>query len=254
MQLLSRFYELSNKQRIMVIAIVFMIGLLMVLAFIPRGVNIDRLPEESSEMNYDTSANIHEGLDLLKVIGASRFNQFSRDLFVFAKDNYKQYQSDKVVGFMLISPIKQSGEFVSFKGRYGSVSNKIDISLELKNNDRLRTSITDTKNKTNIDDKLPSNTRLNQYVATLPINEGDYLVQYKPVDDIIEITLFLREPLLANEVVLRIKESVGDELTDDKYRITFPTPLFMDDQESDASQPPPTIQNENGQTIYIESS
>lgn len=185
--------KLSEKTKLLLlIGGVFILSMGLLLVFSNRGNNVDVLPEEGTAADYSQQARIVNGSNLFAALGGGgRYDLFSEDLHTFGKKNYTSYKgSGGVIGFTIESEIKKEGETLSFSGKYGSSKNLIRIALKPLKNERLNTSITDTKTTRNIDSQLPSNSLRNQFISTLPVGNEAYNVDYITSSDSFVITVY----------------------------------------------------------------
>lgn len=119
-------------------------------------------------------------------------NQLAADIAFFARHNYPVYdpnQQPAVVFNETKSPDKSGDEF-QLLGRYEKIKNDIKISVKELSNNRIKTSITDSKTGVNIDSQLPSNSKENVYISTLPVFTADYRIYYSQDTEKITILLY----------------------------------------------------------------
>lgn len=150
-----------------------------------RPESIDKLGEDSTIDKY-SQAQIVNGEELLQQLkSVDAYEDLSRDLFVFAQSEYTEYNKipGKVVGFKVISSVTRNEKAVSFEGEYGSVKHKIAVSIELLNYSKMKVSITDKKTNSSVNDKLPSNSRLNLFIGSLPYRSDDFAIEYNQSTD-----------------------------------------------------------------------
>jgi uncharacterized protein YcfJ len=192
--------EQIRQRRIIALAVVGVMVLGLIGWFFGSNRNaVDRLPEEGDSSDFSLVARVVGGTELhRKMNGDTEYDSLRRDLFVFAKKHYKQYESDKkVVGFEIKSKLAESDGEISFDGKYGSFSNKISVKVKLLKNERITSSITDTRTGANIDGELPSNSKRNQTIAAMPLATKEYAVSYDEDDDRFIINIYGgREPVL----------------------------------------------------------
>ncbi len=249
----NKLQELATPRNIVIaVVLIFVVLPIIIFAITRRGPGLDSLPEDSSESDYTKVANIHDGLPLMRQLeGANRYNAFARDLFVYAKNNIEGYKNvQKVVGFQLISDIKKSDNKITFDGEYGSSRDDYAIEIELLGNDRMKVSLVNKSSKTNDDQNLPSNSKLNQYIASLPQFGKNYDVEYIKSSDKMSIRIYSNEPATVDQAVAEILEKTGEtELSPDWSEMSLPLPT----PESTTSNPR-TMTDENGNNIFIEGS
>lgn len=217
--------KLSEKTKLLfVIGVVFILSMSLLFVFSDRGNKVDVLPEEGTATDYSQQARIVNGTNLFTDLGGGdRYDSFTKDLHVFGRSSYKGYEdSSKVVGFTVEGEIKKEGETLSFGGKYGSSKNLIRITLKLLKNNRLQTSITDSKTAKNIDSQLPSNSLRNQFISTLPISNEAYAVDYADSTDGFVITVYDGdgETRVNAEKYLITSLKITD-LSDENYSVVF---------------------------------
>ena len=92
------------------------------------------------------------------------------------------------------------------------------------NYDRISTSITDTKTSLNIDDQLPSNTKLNKFIGSLPKTEKNYSIAYSEFDQKITIKLAGQSETFKKEALDVVRSALDDSfVTDNNISIFYPS-------------------------------
>lgn len=253
MQLQNKLKTLGTPRNIIILLVlIFVVLPLLIYATSFRKTNLDKLPVDSSEADYTKVANIKDGIELLKVLGADRYNAFSEDLFVYAKESINGYKNnDKVVGFEIINKIEKQESKVTFDGRYGSGKNTVKVSIDELANGRIKVSIIDNKTKQSVNDKLPSNSTRNIYIAKLPISGEGYMIDFNLSLDTIQLFVYSRDTALVISAQESIKKEIGESFKESMVNVTFPQPEV---RELNTQEKPPTFINDQGQTIYIEGS
>jgi len=221
--------NIDTRKVIAGMSVIILLGLMLVVLFGgDKKAGVDTVPFEGSSQDYSLRARIIGGEELFKLVaGGKRYDSLSEDLYVFGSTAYEEYKKDdvEVIGFTLSSEVKKESDTVTFSGEFGSSSNTVTVSLELLKNSRLKSSITDTKTKLNIDQKLPSNSKFNSYIAKLPIIGDGYTAGYSASDGKISIQLDDRDPALSQRAFDDIQKEVDDGSYDSKQiQIIFPPP------------------------------
>jgi len=119
-------------------------------------------------------------------------NLLAKDMAYFARTKFPAYDPEKQPGitFTLTSdPVKNNGT-VEFEGKYEKVKDVIKVSVTELENNRIKTSITNTKTGTNMDSELPSNSKTNTFIGSLPVFTNDYLVYYSLTTNKITVLLY----------------------------------------------------------------
>jgi hypothetical protein len=219
----------SHQMRAL-ISILFLGIFIMLLGsvFGPRQEDIDKVPEfDAGATDFNTQARIVNGSKLIGLLqGLDRYEQFAEDLRYFATNQYSEYQKEDtyVVGFRVNEfKISVDENIVRTEGEFGSVGHKIEVELTVLPNERLKTSLIDSKTGAEINDLLPSNSALNQYIASLPDSGNGYAADYNDNDNLIDITLFGRDPEAAERAIATIQELLKDgENASDFIQISYP--------------------------------
>lgn len=184
-------------------------------------------PAEGSDADYSTMSNVQNGEDLVQQLGSlEAYDALSQDLHTFGKTAFPAYSEDeqKVVGFEVTSKINKDRERVSFEGKYGSTKNTIRVQVTLLKNFRITSSITDTKTKLNIDSQLPSNSKTNQYVGSLPLQTNSYAIDFSTSDEYFALTIY--DGTAATEAAAKKALQDGTGVTDlstINYRVIIPS-------------------------------
>lgn len=224
---------MDSRKKLIAIAIGGLIVLAggLIIALGNRGVNPDMPPEESTIREFTKYASIVGPTKTLleNIGGVVQFDMISLDLHYFGRVNYDKYKKGDslIVGFSLDGSITKTESTVTFEGSYGASKNKINVSIELLANKRLKTSITDSKTGRNVDAQLPSNSKFNQFIAKLPVNQDQYSIEYSPSKDNVVVVLGEREPSIYQKALDYIKSQVDDgSLEQKKITALFPPSTF----------------------------
>jgi hypothetical protein len=218
-----------DKRKALLIIIVLIVSCLVIFTLLSGGKSdsIDTLPEEGSLQNYSLRARIVDGEQLLSQLGGIRqLDAVSEDLRFFAVNAYTAYKSETTpaIGFQVKKGSKKVDNEVSFKGSFGASKNLVEVKVTILNNDRVKTSIIDTETRLNINPKLPSNRKINSYIAELPKSEPTYLAEYVRSSDNISIFLNDRDPDLIDQVLSDLQKYMDDGSYDRKrIEVLFPT-------------------------------
>lgn len=220
-----------NKQTILVVVVLIaFFGVLW--TFAPRNAGVDTPPEGTST-NPDTQAVMTNGEEVIKAVGGvDEYDFLKYDLFFFAKTAYAAYQgTDETVGFVIKSDVKNVDGTVRFDGQFGSVENKISVAVRVLRNDRISVSITDTETKLKIDEFLPSNTKRNQFIGSLPLSTEAYSIDYEEDTDGFIISLYSETLAATNaaydEAEQKLKEGLGvADLSEEIVQVSRPSSSF----------------------------
>lgn len=182
--------QLSTKARVILVIIIATLSLALIGVLLQKDENFETFGEGFA-LDHTVYAMLVEGTELLDNLSSmEEYDRFARDLRVFAKAAYPEYSDEgSLIAFKITSPVRKDGDSLSFNGRFGSVENKIDATIRPLGKNRIKTSITDTKTKLNIDPDLPSNSIREQFIGSLPHEGEGYLVDYNDTTDSFFINL-----------------------------------------------------------------
>lgn len=153
-------------------------------------------------------------------------NMLRDDLAYYARstypDEYNPNRQPSVV-FNLADTPKKSEKSLEFSGGYEKVKAKFDVKVELLSNGRIKTSIVDTKTNRNINSELPSNSKQNQFIASLPITTGSYRLSFSGSGDKDKITIRLNDQSEQSrvEALSSIEAAMGDDFMTDENITAF---------------------------------
>lgn len=213
----------SNK-RIAFIAIVLLV-IVFILAVFSLGSENDFTFEEFEPLEKG-QAEIVNIPEIFEYFTPNEINQIYADINYFA-ENTETYYYDSLGGVLFLGDnLSSTNDSVTISGQLEHSSGDIELIVWPKNNERIRTSITNLTYNTNIDSELPSRNSANQFIAELPIFEEFFDISYIPENSVL-ITIYEREPDLYDQAYRLIEASVKPE---DMHRLdiatTFPSPTF----------------------------
>ena len=109
-----------------------------------------------------------------------QFDNLRKDLATYGRSTIDKYKSGNVteVVFEITNDSTKDGDDISFEGKYEESGDLIGVELTKLPNSRLKLSITNRATGTNINNSLSSNTKRNQFAATLPIDKDDYSIEF----------------------------------------------------------------------------
>jgi len=150
-------------------------------------------------------------------------NLVRSDIAYFAHHKIAAYKSaSSGVSFTLSGDPVANGFVVSFKGSFGALKDKVEVSVTILKNNRVKTSITDKTSNTNIDNELPSNSAFNQLIAQLPITTADYEINYVPSDSSIAVTLYEQSPTILDQAKKALAGKLGVPVSGlTKFQISY---------------------------------
>lgn len=211
--------EVNPKNLIIVILItlvLFIIGSL----FLGRSEDIGTGNEFSPP---DGPALLNNSANLYKTMETDgQYTRLTNNLAFFARnylDEYKRKEYSDIL-FTVKGAVKKTANLVSFEGTFEASSKNVAVELELLKYEQIK--ITVSYNKNVYFDDLPANSRKNQFIATLPINENDYIIDYSTSSNKFSISLFDTTETTRENALSRIIENTG-ELKENEYYTIIPS-------------------------------
>ncbi len=188
-----------DHKRLALFILVLMVGVFLVIFFISlivRPKNVKNNDGEYVDRNSGAFMS-YKDYPFLPLASGAANDLLRQDLAFFARNTIPKYgpNDDPSVNFKLSKDIKTNGASVSFSGVFERSKDNISVEVTQLNNNRIKTSITNTKSRSNIDDKLPSNSKRNQFIAKLPISNSEYIIDYDDDVDGFLITLYAESSL-----------------------------------------------------------
>jgi len=217
----------NNNKILVLIAFMFILSGTILYATFNQKQNPDIMTDEQYVSDSSKQANIVDDSDSIVNLlgGVVQYNLLSEDIFYFGKVTYESYRKNisKTVGFRIDGNIQKKDSNITFTGNYGASKNKISVSITVLANKRIKTSIYDTKLNKNIDSELPSNSKFNQFISTLPISRDSYTIEYSKSEDKVVISLTDRDPSILPIAEKYIESQIDDgSLNSDKIINLFP--------------------------------
>lgn len=179
---MKRFFEnLSartgfNPGVLFIVSVMFVVVLLM-LVFI--GTTSRSQPQTANEVvPFDGPAVIHNTGELYKALGEDGFNLLREDIKHYARQTLDPYKTgEKEVVFMVEEVVGENNKTIKVFGKFEEVKDTTNITIALLSHGKIDTSI-QTGTNTNEGLALPSDSAFNQFVGSLPKNEGEFTVDY----------------------------------------------------------------------------
>ena len=192
----EEFNKMLKNKRALVVAVVLivitMIFIFGILAENQRGASIDSINEDDETVLIDNkSAVIKEGEELFSALNnVESYLLISNDLYAFGKTSFKKYQNDYngVIGFM-VEEVETGQNGITTTGRFGASRNKIEITSRVTNTTVIN-SVKNVSTGAYAEEGLPSNSAKNIFVAKLPIENKDYVIDYLADSDTFIINVF----------------------------------------------------------------
>ncbi len=153
----------------------------------------------------------------------NRTDNFIRaDLAFFARQTMPEYDPNTNPGvvFEVKEYNKENDKKLTMKGKYEKASGDVAVVVERMGYDRVKVSI--TRGDTNIDKWLPSASKRNAYIATLPVEQPTYQLDYSPEADTFIITLTSLAPGVEEQARAVLAHGLGNDYEADKIIINYP--------------------------------
>ena len=214
---------MTLKSKVICLVIAILLGLAIILA---SSLGRDRLLVDEAQSPGFTY--ISNGEDLEAVLSESvQYLALSQDLDVFADKGLGAGPTteDHTNVFTIKSGVSEKDEVISFKGGYENPGVVVLVTIKQLKNNRLSVSITGAKDNTNIDSQLPSNSKKNKFIATLPIVNQDYGIYYYSDTDKISIEVFGEYTAEKRDAALNeLRINIGKTLTEQDYDLYYTPP------------------------------
>jgi len=149
----------------------------------------------SSSVEYtpaDGPAILRDSASLYKLINNDKqYAALSNDLAVFGRKTIEKYKSGKVkdVNFRVTNTATKNGAETTFEGKYDESKDTMSVSVKKLNNSKIQTKIKNKKTNGSIDNQLPSNSKRNQFIGSLPLKKNNYSISYLEASDGFFITI-----------------------------------------------------------------
>jgi hypothetical protein len=207
------------RQRIAIAA-----ACLLVLAFM---VSVFRRTGDTSGDNSDGAipgrATLINSDELVNKAGGGSYIFISRDLDYFARHTVAVYKNSPNLAITFkVTKASRGGQNIYYEGFFTEASHeKISGHAVGANYDRIHDSITNTKNNANIDSSLPSNTRDNAFIGSLPYTNGAFSISYNPTVEAFKVTVLTADPTAEQKATDYILSNSGLSTTTAKI-VTIP--------------------------------
>lgn len=214
--------SLSSRKRLLIAGVFAVIGVLL-LMFTSRVLRQDAVQQPASNfIKSDAPATFLESDDLYASVEPNQFSQLREDATTYAREHKKV--EDQSVTYK-VSRVSVNDAIVEFQlVSQNTPAHIINVTLEKLANQRQKLSFQDAETKdTEFDSSLASNSKVNMFISTLPINEREYAVEYDPVGDRVVIVLYERSEATKNAAVSRVNDAVAPEtLSPGEYDLIVP--------------------------------
>ncbi len=200
----------SNRKLIAIVAgllLLFLLGSV----FSNLGSGGDTTAPEYSPSN--TPAVIGNSDKLYKEINNSmQFMNLRQDIATYGRLSIPSYYNnpETMVSFTTTGAFElNDSDLIKFSGSYIGSKDKIVVTVERLPNNQIKTSIVNSQNGGMIDSRLPSNSSRNQFLASLPIKNASYIIEYNQSVDAYIITALKAESGIKDQAISLIEEKTG---------------------------------------------
>lgn len=172
------------------------------------------------------SALFKGGEDLYTIIGSDKvFTALKNDIAVFGRNTIDEYFTGSLKDIVFIvdkKSVKKNDQTISFSGAFKAQNRQTSVTIELKKNNKFYLSITGPDEE-NIDSTLPSNSRRNQFIGSLPIEKSGFIIDHVSSLDSFTLTITSGLDSDASLAVEELKSGLGVEtLIGEPYSIITP--------------------------------
>lgn len=219
---------MDKKTKVIVLAISALVVIIVVIIAI---VDPFKSAEERKTTEYiqqDSPVAISNGSEVYSVIGDRRYLNFRADLRALANS---VKVSDPLSTFEVtkVTSSNKSGGSVSFEGRFNGEKDRYSFEIQTRNNDRMEIKAIKIDSKQDVSETLPSNSKMNKYIATLPTEGTDYSINYVLNDGSFVIQLFSDTVATREKAAKELQEGIGvSSLATISYSYFFPTNIEDD--------------------------
>jgi hypothetical protein len=220
---------LFREQPVLVIvSIIVAVLFILVLVFVNNRQNID---ETIGDQASPTSSAflLYKGQTFLPTTNNISNEMIRVDLAYLARTNFKEYDPNKNPGviFNIDSFTAIEDGKLSFTGSYEKKAGMITVDVSLLTNDIAQVKIT-SADKQLVDTKLPSSSKRNLLIASLPKDTETYSLAYSSASDTFIVTVFSTDEAVVQTAKNQLKTDLGDEYSEDDISIYYPAYLKGD--------------------------
>lgn len=215
----------SNKRTFMLIGILAAIIILAIIGARQRNGRTSGVeyvsPTSGAYLVYEDAAYLP-----LKTIDAN--NMLRADVAYFARKLFDSYNPSKqpAVKFNVAKKPSSTNGVLMFRGRFEKARSGITIRVSELANNRIKTSIKIDKTGENADSELPSNSKRNVFIRSLPLINNDYRIYYALDTEKITVRLYGEYSDDKKQASLaKIRDALGtDFVTDNNLDIYYTVP------------------------------
>lgn len=215
----------NYKKLIVLLSVVVLVAIFVFFILISRSNTIDERPHEGTSEDYTSQVVMfdnEQSRELFKIVGGDvRFDSIRSDLYYFAQKEFgDSYKNKEYVGFKITSKLAQNSEKYTLEGRFGAVNNKIIVSFKNLPNTRINVEISDKKTGKRLYEQLPSNSKRNQLIAKLPINNKQYYIDFDGPKNTFTINIYRGGAKERDLALQYLSSELGiDSLKGEKYSV-----------------------------------
>jgi hypothetical protein len=201
--------NISKNNKLLLVTGVVFVALIGAVSFLSGGDSKKQQPSSNYFPTY-APATLPKSEKLYTSLGAIRFEQLRNDLTLVARDTYKSTNDDVVFEIADLTE-KNEGPIV-FTAKYlGTPSFSLDISATRLPNDRLGLTFKDKKSgDTSMSNILKSNSKRNTYIATLPVSQELFTIEFDATNDTFVVALGERSKAARDAANLALTTALGD--------------------------------------------
>ncbi len=201
--------NISKNNKLLLVTGVVFVALIGIVGLLSGGNSKKQQPSSNYFPTY-APATLPKSEKLYTSLGAIRFEQLRNDLTLVARDAYKSTTDDVVYEVSGIE--EKNGGPVSFTAKYlGAPGYTLAVSATKLPNDRIGLKFTDKKtNDSNMSNSLRSNSPRNAYIATLPVTQELFTIEFDATNDTLVVSLGERSKAARDAANLTLTTALGD--------------------------------------------
>lgn len=140
----------------------------------------------------------------------AQFTHFRDDLAYFGRVTVGSYRDGDVLDVVFkLTKVEPRDGVVFFEGEFSEESGKISGQITALNYGKIQTKIINNATGTEIDSMLPSNSKRNLFIGSLPLDKDDYSINYSPSSDSFLVTLYETDSTLNDAAEKDIMSGLG---------------------------------------------
>ncbi|MCA9347171.1 hypothetical protein KC930_01160 [Candidatus Saccharibacteria bacterium] len=238
----NRLLQLFKEQPLMILPLIAAVALILIIIFSSRGSKGPKTDGDLPQPGYAAFL-VYKDQAYFPFNNLNSDNLLRDDVAYFARKTMKdKYDNGKNVAVVFNVSSESSNDStgeITLAGKFDKSKDKITIIASRTSNDRIKNHINNDSKNTSIDSELPSASKLNAFIATLPYQASNYYIEYIAKDSTINLLMGEKDPVAFQEAQNLIKDKTGvDDLSTISYSYSYPTGVEYGDQLTDESVPP----------------